>query len=129
MNGGDTKLSGFTVYNYEFDDVIVVVTSQARFARIISVLGLFLFYNQQSETCMPQGQCSLQSLPKMSGQTNSTVIELACPKRSKQTCLFVGLCTMQNTCKEYSNCGVSVLHASIFCFNHLTKNHDVFYRI
>ena len=56
MNGGDTKLSKFRVYNggatfqldfrilpvsiqVGFDDVIVVVTSQARFVRIISVLG------------------------------------------------------------------------------------------
>ena len=56
MNGGDTKLSELSgIYKMQksqldflilpvstlvgFDDVIVVVTSWARFARIISVLG------------------------------------------------------------------------------------------
>ena len=58
MNGGDTKLSEFSDFykmqksQLDFlilpvatlvglDDVIVVVTSWARFARIISVLGLY----------------------------------------------------------------------------------------
>ena len=57
MNGGDTKLSELSgIYKMQksqldflilpvstlvgFDDVIVVVTSWARFARVISVLGL-----------------------------------------------------------------------------------------
>ena len=61
----------------------------------------------------------------MSSQTNSTVIELGCPRHSRWNCLFVGLLKLYNAkhIKEYSNCVLSALHASIsiFCFTHSNK--------
>ena len=61
----------------------------------------------------------------MSSWTNSTVIEKACPKHSKRTCLFVGLLKSYDAkhIKEYSDCVLSALHASIsiFGFTHFNK--------